>query len=131
GRHRDGADLQAAHRLDIQVFGRLPEQLAQQGHRLGVEQRLLAVDVVIALLARGEGEIAEGERPRFEQLEQPTACLGGHGEPPGAAGGGVNLLSTAAGKMLWPALPPASRPQTLFFGWPLARVSSLTPTQSP
>src|SRR5207237_9821507 len=86
GGERDGADLQAADGLDVQVFRAVPDGLAQEGDRLGVEEGFLAVDVVGAFLARREREAAEGECPRFEQFQEPPAGFFGHASVSGVAG---------------------------------------------
>ena len=52
----NGADLESADGLEIEVAGEVPEGLAQQGGTFGVKKGLFAVDVVGALLAGSEGE---------------------------------------------------------------------------
>jgi hypothetical protein len=69
GRHRDGADLETAHRLDVEIARQLPEHLAQQPASFGVEDRLLAVDVEAALFAGRQREPAKRDRSFFEELQ--------------------------------------------------------------
>ena len=60
-REGDGADLKTADGLDVEVAREVVERLAEEAGGLGVEERVLAVDVVGAFLPGGEGELAEGE----------------------------------------------------------------------
>ena len=73
---RPRADLQPADRVDIQVASRFIKQLTQEGDRLAVEEHFLAVDVVAAGLAGGEGELSKGDGAglEFRRLTAPSPC---------------------------------------------------------
>src|SRR5262245_15095990 len=78
--HWDRSHLESANSLEIEVLCRFVEQVAHERDRLGVEQNLLRVDVVGALFAGREREIAELKCTLAEQfLETVTRCHGSLG----------------------------------------------------
>ena len=78
-RDRVGPDRHSADRLgQRQIVG---EQVENPfGHQLGaerIERHLLAVEIVFGLLATGQGEIAELERPVANQFDQGAFVVHG------------------------------------------------------
>jgi hypothetical protein len=61
----------------------LPEEVVEdeagEAAAFGVEGGGAAVDVVVGLLAAGEGEVAEAEGVGRDEIEEVGAVVGGHG----------------------------------------------------
>ena len=72
-RHRDRPTSSPPMAWKSRSLRRVVEQLAEQGDRLGVEEHLLRVDVVGALLPGREGEVAELEGTFAEEFLESVA----------------------------------------------------------
>jgi hypothetical protein len=69
GRHRIRPHGEPAHRVVGQVRGQVEHDPAGQRRQAPVEQDPAQVDVPVGVLARGENEVAAGDRLRLDRRE--------------------------------------------------------------
>jgi hypothetical protein len=76
GTHGEAADC---GRVEIMLAKQIEDREAGEASTFSVERGGAAVDVVVALRAGREGEVAEPERGAGEQVEEGGAGVGGRG----------------------------------------------------